>query len=52
MAAMTDSAPDATSLGIDLAVDTSAVIAVLLREPGCGALIERLCRAICLDPLG
>ena len=37
--AMTASAPDATSLGIDLAVDTSAVIAVLLREPGCEPII-------------
>jgi ribonuclease VapC len=34
------------SLVIDLAVDTSAVIAVLLREPGAEAVLERLCKAV------
>jgi ribonuclease VapC len=32
-------------LGIDLAVDTSAVLAVLLREPSCDVVLERLCGA-------
>jgi len=32
-------------LGIDLAVDTSAVMAVLLREPNAEAVLERLCQA-------
>jgi ribonuclease VapC len=32
-------------LVIDLAVDTSAVLAVLLREPSCDKLLERLCGA-------
>jgi len=34
------------SLVIDLAVDTSAVLAVLLREPGAEAVLERLCQAV------
>jgi len=34
------------SLVIDLAVDTSAVMAVLLREPGAEAVLERLCQAV------
>ena len=34
------------SLVIDLAVDTSAVLAVLLREPVAEAVLERLCRAV------
>jgi ribonuclease VapC len=34
------------ALVIDLAVDTSAVLAVLLREPVAEALLERLCRAV------
>ena len=33
------------SLVIDLAVDTSAVMAVLLREPSAEAVLERLCQA-------
>jgi ribonuclease VapC len=33
-------------LVIDLAVDTSAVLAVLLREPGAEAVLERLCQAV------
>ncbi|MCT0212438.1 MULTISPECIES: type II toxin-antitoxin system VapC family toxin [unclassified Synechococcus] len=33
------------SLVIDLAVDTSAVVAVLLNEPGSDAVLERLCAA-------
>ena len=32
-------------LVIDLAVDTSAVLAMLLREPSCDAVLERLCGA-------
>jgi ribonuclease VapC len=32
-------------LVIDLAVDTSAVLAVLLREPSCDEVLERLCGA-------
>jgi len=32
-------------LVIDLAVDTSAVLAVLLREPTCDEVLERLCGA-------
>ena len=32
-------------LVIDLAVDTSAVLAVLLREPSCDAVLDRLCGA-------
>jgi len=39
--AMTVSAAD-SSLVIDLAVDTSAVVAVLLNEPGSDAVLERL----------
>lgn len=42
--AMTVSAAEG-SLLIDLAVDTSAVMAVLLREPNCDAVLERLCGA-------
>jgi len=42
--AMTASSPD-SSLAIDLVVDSSAVIAVLLREHGSEAIIERLCSA-------
>ncbi|MCS5690610.1 type II toxin-antitoxin system VapC family toxin [Cyanobium sp. FGCU-6] len=34
------------SLVIDLAVDTSAVMAVLLREPVAEDVLERLCRAV------
>ena len=34
------------SLVIDLSVDTSAVLAVLLREPGAEAVLERLCQAV------
>ena len=34
------------SLVIDLAVDTSAVLAVLLRQPGAEAVLERLCQAV------
>ena len=34
------------SLVNDLAVDTSAVMAVLLREPSAEALLERLCEAV------
>jgi ribonuclease VapC len=34
------------SLVIDLAVDTSAEMAVLLREPGAEAVLERLCKAV------
>jgi uncharacterized protein with PIN domain len=34
------------SLVIDLAVDTSAVLAVLLRKPVAEAVLERLCRAV------
>ena len=34
------------SLVIDLAVDTIAVLAVLLREPVAEAVLERLCRAV------
>jgi hypothetical protein len=33
------------ALVVDLAVDTSAVLAVLLREPSCEGVLERLCRA-------
>ena len=33
------------ALVIDLAVDTSAVLALLLREPSCEGVLERLCRA-------
>jgi ribonuclease VapC len=43
--AMTVSAADG-SLVIDLAVDTSAVLAVLLNEPGSDAVLERLCGAV------
>ena len=43
--AMTVSAAEG-ALVIDLAVDTSAVLAVLLREPVAEALLERLCRAV------
>ncbi len=42
--AMTVSAAEG-GLVIDLAVDTSAVLAVLLREPSCDAVLERLCGA-------
>lgn len=42
--AMTVSAAEG-DLVIDLAVDTSAVMAVLLREPSCDAVLERLCGA-------
>jgi hypothetical protein len=42
--AMTVSAADG-ALVIDLAVDTSAVLAVLLQEPTCDAVLERLCGA-------
>jgi ribonuclease VapC len=41
---MTVSAADG-DLVIDLAVDTSAVLAVLLREPSCDEVLERLCGA-------
>jgi ribonuclease VapC len=41
---MTVSAAEAGLL-IDLAVDTSAVLAVLLREPSCDEILERLCKA-------
>ena len=34
------------SLVIDLGVDTSAVMAVLLREPYAEAVLERLCQAV------
>jgi len=34
------------SLVIDLAVDTSAVMAVLLQEPSAEAVLERLCEAV------
>ena len=37
---------DEMALVIDLAVDTSAVLAVLLREPACDAVLERLCGAL------
>ena len=43
--AMTVSAADG-SLAIDLALDTSAVLAVLLREPSADAILERLCAAV------
>jgi ribonuclease VapC len=43
--AMTVSAADG-SLVIDLAVDTSAVLAVLLNEAGSDAILERLCAAV------
>ena len=43
--AMTVSAAEG-SLVIDLAVDTSAVLAVLLRESVAEAVLERLCRAV------
>jgi ribonuclease VapC len=42
--AMTVSAAEG-ALVIDLAVDTSAVLAVLLREPRCDGVLERLCGA-------
>jgi ribonuclease VapC len=42
--AMTVSAVEGAMV-IDLAVDTSAVLAVLLREPSCDRVLERLCRA-------
>jgi ribonuclease VapC len=42
--AMTVSAVE-EGLVIDLAIDTSAVLAVLLREPGCEAVLDRLCGA-------
>ena len=42
--AMTVSAAEG-ALVIDLAVDTSAVLAILLREPGSEAVLERLCGA-------
>ena len=42
--AMTVSAAEG-ALVIDLAVDTSAVLAVLLREPSCDGVLERLCKA-------
>jgi len=42
--AMTVSAAEG-ALVVDLAVDTSAVLAVLLREPSCEGVLERLCRA-------
>lgn len=42
--AMTVSAAE-EGLVIDLAVDTSAVLAVLLREPGSDAVLDRLCGA-------
>ena len=42
--AMTVSAAEG-ALVIDLAVDTSAVLAVLLREPSCDLVLERLCGA-------
>lgn len=34
------------SLVIDLAVDTIAVMALLLRQPAAEAVLERLCRAV------
>jgi ribonuclease VapC len=34
------------SLVIDIAVDTSAVLALLLREPGAEAVLQRLCEAV------
>ncbi len=34
------------SLVIDLAVDTGAVLAVLLREPSAEAVLERLCQVV------
>ena len=34
------------SLVIDLAVDSSALLGVLLRKPGAKAVLERLCRAV------
>jgi ribonuclease VapC len=43
--AMTVSATDANLL-VDLAVDTSAVLAVLLRESSADAVLERLCQAV------
>ena len=43
--AMTVSAAEG-SLVIDLAVDTSAVMAVLLRESGAERVLERLCQAV------
>jgi ribonuclease VapC len=42
--AMTVSATEA-NLMVDLAVDTSAVLAVLLRESSADAVLERLCQA-------
>jgi ribonuclease VapC len=42
--AMTVSAAEG-ALVIDQAVDTSAVLAVLLREPRCEGVLERLCSA-------
>jgi len=42
--AMTVSAAEG-ALVVDLDVDTSAVLAVLLREPSCEGVLERLCRA-------
>jgi hypothetical protein len=46
---MTVSAAEAGPL-IDLAVDTSAVLAVLLREPSCDEILERLCKAVPRQP--
>lgn len=43
--AMTVSAAEGC-LVIDLAVDTSAVLAVLLREPTAETILERLCQAV------
>jgi len=43
--AMTVSAAEGR-LVIDLAVDTSAVLAVLLREPTAETIVERLCQAV------
>lgn len=37
---------DEAALVVDLVVDTSAVLAVLLREPCCDAVLERLCSAL------
>jgi hypothetical protein len=42
--AMTVSAAE-DALVIDLAVDSSAVLAALLREPSCDGVLEQLCRA-------
>jgi len=42
---MTASASEGILL-IDLAVDTSAILAVLLREPTAEAVLERLCQAV------